>query len=130
MGTWGPGNFDNDSANDYVDEFSRELADKIEQFFAGDEDECDFEEEGEGVIIPTVEILAVICEECSGLPPAPDVVAGWKTKYLRIYDENIDYLSPTPEQKSGRRKVIEETFDRLGKEAQGFAERVAAIHIQ
>ena len=86
MGTWGPGNFDNDSANDYVDEFTRELADKIEQFFAGDEDECDFEEEGEGVIIHTIEILAVICEECSGLPPAPEVVAGWKTNYLRIYD--------------------------------------------
>ena len=126
MGTWGAGNFDNDAANDYIDDLCHELADQVEQCFAV-EGGCDLEETGEGTLIPTIEILSVLCEYSSGLPPEPERVAEWKQKYLAIYDEEIDYLDPTPEHKVERRRVIEDTFAKLEKQSQGFAERVASL---
>ncbi len=126
MGTWGPGNFDNDSANDYIDEFSQEMIDKIEGCFAT-EDGYSLDEGGEGVLMPTVEILSVLCERCSGLPPEPEVVVRWKQAYLTNYDDQVDNLEPTPEYKIARRQVIEETFGKLEEQARTFADAVSKL---
>ncbi len=119
MGTWGAGNFDNDGALDYAGSVIDKFTARIEECFSG-EDLADLDEDGETVLMPSVEMICVISERCGAAPPRADVVAGWRERYLRIYDEQIDSLEPADGYTDERRKVIEETFTRLERLALEF----------
>ena len=116
MGTWGPRNFENDSALDFIDEeIDRHVA-AIETIFA-DRDRFRLDEDAEGELMPRVAILTFLCQECGGsFNPAsgktPDVSA-WKSRYLQMYDDQIDGMEPRGDFKAQRRAVIADTFDRL-----------------
>lgn len=112
MGTWGPGNFDNDGAMDYRDELADRLTEEIEGVFA-DPERLALDEEGETVMMPGVAVLSLLVSQCRATPPEPDVVARWRDAYLAVYDDQIDSLDPDPEFKTGRRQVILETFNGL-----------------
>ena len=119
MGTWGTGNFQNDSANDYAGELVDTLSARIEECLA-DEECSPIDELGEAVIVPTVAILSLLHEHCNAAPPKAAVVSAWKASYLAIYDEQIDDLEPKEGYKQGRRQVIVDTFDKLLNQATTF----------
>ena len=112
MGTWGPGNFENDGAGDYRDSITYQLIGKIEECFESEEG-YDLDEGGEAELMPSVAMLVVLCEHCGGHPPTEDVAQTWKKSYLQIYDDQIEDLAPDPAFRAERRKVIEDTFDQL-----------------
>jgi hypothetical protein len=117
MGTWGSGNFDNDNAMDYMNEVKDELIGRIEECLV-DDDSCALDEDGEGVLMPTLEILSVLAEHCRLGLPELETIQRWKARYLAVYDDSIDGLEPKPGYKEARRAMIEATFLKL--EAQAY----------
>jgi hypothetical protein len=67
-------------------------------------------------LIPRIEILVFLCD-CGGVLDDKLNLADWKSRYLAMYDDQIDeYLRDgeyKEELKRRRRAVIENTFDRL-----------------
>ena len=112
MGTWGAGNFASDAALDFIAHQMRRYITLINEIFA-DEDRFRLDEDAESELMPSVEILIVLCEHCAGILPKGLDVAAWKQRYLEMYDAQIDGLAPVPGHKEERRTVIEHTFDRL-----------------
>lgn len=116
MGTWGKGNFENDSALDWIgDALSDPVIAEIEQ------DLNDHDESTGEIIMAVVETLAVLCEHLPVHSPAPNVVEKWRTDYLASWHQYIDELSPKPGHKEARLKVIESTFHRLAAIARKMA---------
>jgi uncharacterized protein DUF4259 len=114
MGTWGPGNFENDAALDFLDEEIDRHVRAIEDILA-DSQRFLLDEDAEGELMPRVAILSLLLEHCGGvLNPAhePDV-GTWKSRYLEMYDDQIDDLEPSGDYEMQRRAVIAATFDRL-----------------
>jgi hypothetical protein len=134
LGTWGPGNFDGDGAVDYLSEVIDGFIETVEQLFALGRASLD--DQGDDRLMPTVEMISVLCDWCRGEPPAirvvapprPGVVRQWKRRYLEIYDEEIDGLLLPGKEHFGpeRRAHIVRTFDRLELLAtEGWEERPA-----
>lgn len=109
MGTWGPGNFDNDGAADSLGAIAAQLERTIDECFA-DEDRSWLDEDGEAMLMPSVDLLTLLCEHRPVLPPPAGVIGGWRERYLAIFDEQIDGLDPEAEFKVARCRMIEETF--------------------
>jgi hypothetical protein len=124
LGTWGSGNFENDAAMDFLDqEIDRHVA-AIGAIFA-DSDRFHLDEDAEGELMPRVTILALLCGQCGGvfgLHNEPDVSA-WKTRYLEMYDDQIDGLEPRGDYKEQRRAVIADAFDTLIRLQQHWRQR-------
>jgi|SRR6185369_10317077 len=120
MGTWGAGNFDSDGALDYLGDHIDSLVEKINECF---EAGAGLDEEGESELMPTVELLVILAEQCPAAPPKPEEVKTWKKRYLKTYDSEIDDLDPQEGFKEERRAVIEQTFDRLINKAAAFYDR-------
>ncbi|MFD7658060.1 hypothetical protein ACFV4N_29155, partial [Actinosynnema sp. NPDC059797] len=99
MGTWGTGNYDNDTAADHLGTRTGGLIEEIAEYFAGDPVELEPDEYG-GVVVPgAVELLCLIAEQGwvgAALPP-PDVAREWKRRYLEVWEATIDELEPSPE---------------------------------
>ena len=119
MGTWGPGNFDSDWALDYLGHLTDGLERYIQSILdhqpqgPGDYYQASLDELGESRLMPSVAILITLHETFGGGVPRPETVAGWRDRYLRIYDAEIDQLAPGPGFKEQRRQVIADTFARL-----------------
>ena len=113
MGTWGPRNFDNDGAADFfAEEVQSPLLAHVERII-DDPSAIELDEEGESVLMPCIDLLATLAETYGGDFASPEVVRQWRDTYLAVYDGYIDKLSPKPAYKAERRRVIEQTFDRL-----------------
>jgi Domain of unknown function (DUF4259) len=106
---WDVGNFDNDGAMDYLSMQTMHLTATITAV-VGNEARLELDEDGETLFMPSVELLALLCERYNAEPPRPAVVRHWRESYLAVYDRDIDGLKPTPGFKAGRRKAIEKTF--------------------
>jgi hypothetical protein len=126
MGTWGAGNFDSDNALDYMSEVEEELIDKIEARLA-DEEGFDISEDGDGVVMPTLEMLSVLHEHCRLGLPEVDTVRDWKERYLAFFDDQIDGYDPQPGYKEARRTMIEATFMKLEAQAWDYEKRLEEI---
>jgi hypothetical protein len=98
-------------------EVEEELVGKIEEILA-DEDRCSLDEDGEGVLMPTLSMLSVLHEHCKVGLPEVETIRRWKDCYLAVFDESIDDLEPQPGYKESRRAMIEATFLML--EAQAY----------
>ena len=112
MGTWGTGNFESDAALDFINEQVDRYVGVIEEIFA-DESRFRLDEDAEGMLIPSVVVLALLCERCDGALPSRIDVAAWKARYLDMYDAQIDGLEPARDYKRQRRDEIAATFDTL-----------------
>ena len=131
MGTWGPGNFENDCAADHLHEVCGPLLKQIEEAMS---DVSSIEpDEYDGDIVPAnLEIIACLTEHLGRyergaiqdflypcvLPPA-ETVAEWKQKYMEVWDGYIDDLDPDPDYKTTRRQVLVDTFERVERLARG-----------
>jgi hypothetical protein len=111
MGTWGGGNFDNDGALDFVQELVHQLATGIDACFG--EDRAALDEDGEGTLVPSVAILTLLAKHCGAAVPQVEFVEGWKTRYLAVFDDEIEGLAPSGDFAVQRRAVIEQTFNEL-----------------
>ena len=102
MGTWAEGNFDNDSALDFVEE----IADTVAKEIAEPDGVEDIE-----LVMAAVAVQKALVEHCHAPPPEKSLIESLKSSILKVYDREIDDLDPDPEYKGARRRVIEQTFD-------------------
>jgi hypothetical protein len=109
MGTFAEHNFGNDGAMQYLAMLIAKLVATINEVVA-DKSRIALDEDGETLLMPSVEILALLCERYGAEPPRPETVRQWSDKYLDVYDRTIDKLRPKPGFKAARRKVIDRTF--------------------
>jgi hypothetical protein len=109
MGTFAEHNFGNDGAMDYLAMLIAKLVATINEVVSDDARVAP-DEDGESLLMPSVEVLALLCERYGAEPPRPEVVRQWSEKYLDVYDRTIDRLRPKPGFKAARRKVIDRTF--------------------
>jgi len=112
MGTWGAGTFQNDAALDFINTEIDCHVGAIEKIFS-DESRYSLDEDAEGELMPRIEILLALCERCHGVLHEDMDIAAWKTRYLAMYDEQIDGMEPGDDLKQQRRTVIVDTFDQL-----------------
>jgi hypothetical protein len=121
MGTWGPGNFDSDTALDYRDDFVEAhlhpLVREIEAAMEGDPKYLEPHEWEAVAVMCRVEILCFFAEHFGCTLPEPEVVARWETKYLAVWDgyTNEPQLFPRtiPTFEDRRRMFIAATWNRL-----------------
>src|SRR5262249_22777876 len=109
MKTWGEDNFANEGARGYLDVLSAKLVATINEI-AVDDERLALDEDGESMFMPSLELLALLCERYDVTPPKPATVEQWREKYLRGYDDEAKGYTPDPRFRSARRKVIEKTF--------------------
>jgi len=108
MGAWGAGNFQDDTALDWLRLSVRQpIVEEIQSWLKK-------HDEGNGpAIIAAVEVLALLCERLPAEPPRPEEVTAWQRSYLRGWNRYIDGLEPTPEYKAKKLEVIKTTFEKL-----------------
>jgi hypothetical protein len=108
MGAWGAGNFQDDTALDWLSlSIQKPLVEDIESMLGS-------HDEGSGpAIIAAVEVLAVFCEAVPAVPPEPEVVTAWHYSYVEGWESYIDDLEPGPEYKAQKLQIINATFQRL-----------------
>ena len=112
MGTWGSGNFEDDTAADFIYMFTSDIIDEISKII--DDKNAIEPDEYEGVALPCkIEILTMITEKewgCLCAYPSIEEVEEWKKKYLKVYDEynisNVEYMDFILK----RRRIINNTF--------------------
>ena len=113
MGVWAHGNFDNDTALDWLGDITGQLLDKIAE--AMDSPELLEADELDADLVPCrIELLCAMAEK--GMPPQwPDVqlLAQWKQIFLQAWDASIDELEPSEDYKRERRATLVATFDRM-----------------
>lgn len=119
MAAFSEENFGNDGAMDYLAMLTARLVATITEILANAE-RLELDEDGESMFMPSVEVLALLCERYNAKPPKPATVQKWHSKYLQVFDRGIDALKPKPEFKTKRRKVIENTFRWLESVAQTY----------
>src|SRR5215469_8296565 len=108
MGTFAEHNFGNDGAMEYLALLTAKLMATITEIMA-DPERMELDEDGESMVMPSVEVLALLCERYNAVPPKPKTVRQWSQKYLEMYDQTIDRLKPRGDFKTARRKVIDHT---------------------
>jgi hypothetical protein len=122
MGTFAEHNFGNDGAMDYLAMLTAKLVATITEVL-GDESRRALDEDGETLLMPSVEILALLCERYGAAPPRPATIQHWAETYLDVYDREIDRLRPKPGFKAARRKVIDHTFRWLASLSESYWDR-------
>lgn len=102
MATWAEGNFDSDSAMDFVSDIARELRKEMSP---------PEEVEDLGLVMAAVAMLQTLVEHCHAPAPKIAEIESLRKQVLSVYDEQIDGLDPDDDFKEKRRGVIEKTFD-------------------
>lgn len=115
MGTWGPGNLENDHAEEELHDRSqrliRELLQRARSRTSREADEYDYT-----TLFVEFEIVFALAAkdllDRSCLPP-PEEVDSLKTSYLKDWDAYILGMGFSKEQLTQRRRVIQRTFSRF-----------------
>ena len=107
MGKLREDNFGNSSARAYLGMLTAKLVATINEVFA-DEERLEPDEDGESLFMPSVDVLALLCERYAAKPPQPDTVRQWHDTYLKKFD--AAKVGPNAEFRGKRRMVIENTF--------------------
>lgn len=122
MGTFAEHNFGNDGAMEYLAMLTAKLVATITEIMA-DPERMGLDEDGESMVMPSVEILALLCERYDAVPPRPHTVRQWSQKYLKMYDRCIDDVCSDADYKTARRKVIDHTFRWLESLSESYFDR-------
>ncbi|MFB7123334.1 DUF4259 domain-containing protein [Kitasatospora sp. NPDC056273] len=121
MGTWGSGNFESDTALDHLSVLIDRLVTEVAEAMAGDPVELEPDEYW-GVAVPcNLELLHVMARAGHGVHQLPetDVITGWKTAFMAVWERTVDDLEPSPGYKDERRSVLNRTFDQLAEVTAG-----------
>jgi hypothetical protein len=106
---WTEDNFGNEGARDYLEVLTARLVATIREIVA-DEERIEPDEDGESLLMPSVEVLALLCERYNAAPPRLKTIRQWHEKYLAAFDKGFDKMKPAAGLKTARRKAIEKTF--------------------
>ncbi len=109
MAAFSDENFGNDGAMDYLAMLTARLLATITEILSNP-DRLEPDEDGESMFMPSVEVLALLCERYGAAPPRQATVKQWHARYLQAFDKAFDRMEETDEFKAARRKVIENTF--------------------
>ncbi len=109
MAAFSDENFGNDGAMDYLAMLTARLLATITEILSNP-DRLEPDEDGESMFMPSVEVLALLCERYGAAPPKPATVKQWHVRYIQAFDQGYDRLEGSKEFKVARRKVIENTF--------------------
>jgi len=109
MRIWGEDNFANEGARDYLQMLTAKLVATASEICI-DSERLELDEDGESMFMPSVELLALLCERYDVAPPKPSLLKQWQEKYLKVYDASIARYNPDPRFRAERRKAIEKTF--------------------
>jgi hypothetical protein len=109
MDDWSEDNFGNEGARDYLSMLTTQLVATITAIM-NNKSRLRPEEDGESMLMPSVDVLAQLCERCDAVPPKPDTIRQWSRKYLKAFDASADSVHPDVACQTRRRKVIENTF--------------------
>lgn len=114
MGTWGPGNLENDYALDELGERSQKLVNGLLRR-ARSKRSREADEYDHTTLFVEFEILFALDARklLSAELPDPNEVETLKQRFLKDWDAHIDALEPKPDYKRKRRQVIARTFDRF-----------------
>jgi hypothetical protein len=102
MGAWADGNFDNDSALDFVADIANDVAREMAP--PGGVEDID-------LVMAAVAVCKTLVEHCHAPHPDRAKIESLKAEVLSMFDEQIDELEPKPDYKVGRRAAIVATFD-------------------
>jgi hypothetical protein len=114
-------NFGNDGALEYLAGQIATLMAIITEIMA-DPERMELDEDGESMLMPSVELLALLCERYNARPPKAALVQQWHHHYLTMYDHGIDEYTDDDAFKIARRKVIEQTFRWLESLAESYGD--------
>jgi hypothetical protein len=114
-------NFGNEGARGYLAVQTARLLANIREVVA-DDDRLDPDEDGESLLMPAVELLALLCERYDAEPPRAATVRQWHAKYLAAFDAGAPALGMSPEFAAARRRVIDQTFRWLESLAESYHE--------
>lgn len=109
MASRGVDNFGNRGARDYLALRMAQLVANVSEVVAS-KDRIRPDEDGESMLMPSVELLALVCERYGAAPPKPETVKQWSEKYLRAFDRADAFGAADPAFRAARRKVIDQTF--------------------
>ncbi|MFJ4848317.1 DUF4259 domain-containing protein [Streptomyces sp. NPDC088733] len=115
MGSWGTGNFDEDTAADHLGLLTDRLAAEVAQAMEGDPSELEPDEYW-GVAVPcNLELLHLLATRgwAGTTLPEAATLRTWKARYLAVWDEAVDDLEPGADYRARRREVLVGTFDAL-----------------
>lgn len=110
MGTWGPGNFDDDSALSYVGGLCRSIEAEIEEAACSPRTDISH---FLNYVMPRLAVLTVLVDEIVEYGPTEETVNRWRRDFLEIYDQEAENLGADPDFVRVRRNVILGTFRRL-----------------
>src|SRR5947209_6221618 len=100
-------NFGNDGARAYLGMLTAKLMATIKEIVADDERLAP-DEDGESLFMPSLDVLALLCERYAAQPPKVAKVRQWRDKYLALFD--AAEIGPSEEFRTKRRMVIANTF--------------------
>ncbi len=114
MGTWSHGNFDNDTAADHLGDLTGRLISEIEEAMS-DPESLEPDEYWGNAVPVNLEILSLLAAQgWVGIElPEPEIVRGWKERFMTVWEGSIDDLAPKPDYKENRRLALHKTFDDL-----------------
>ena len=105
----GDDNFASQAARDYLSLLAAKLVATVTEIYR-DKERLALDEDGESMFMPSVELLALLCERYAIEPPKATTIKQWEERYLRVYDKTVASHYPDEEFQVSRRKVIERTF--------------------
>ena len=100
-------NFGTKSARAYLEMLIAKLVATIHEVVADDE-RLEPREDGESLFMPSIDVLALMCERYGATPPKPATVKHWRERYLALFD--AAEIGSSDEFRARRRMVIENTF--------------------
>ncbi len=100
-------NLGNEGARAYLGMLTAKLVATIKEVFA-DEERLEPDEDGESLFMPSIDVLALLCERYATPPPKPARCASRRDGYLKRFD--AAKIGPSKEFRTNRRKAIENTF--------------------
>ncbi len=109
MAAFSDENFGNDGAMDYLSMLTARLLGTITEILKSP-DRLEPDEDGESMFMPSIEVLALLCERYGAAPPRPATVKQWHARYMQAFTNGLSQMEGTDEFKAARRKVIENTF--------------------
>jgi hypothetical protein len=109
MGTFGPGNFENDAALDMRGAVCHVVETELGGFLRAEESDVEELEE----IVACVAIKIALIEQCGLGPPSRDEAVALRTKILDLFDRDFEQLEPAEGFAEERRQVIAETLDKF-----------------
>ncbi|MCA9175909.1 MAG: DUF4259 domain-containing protein [Planctomycetales bacterium] len=114
MGTWGAGNFENDTAADHLSALTGRFISDIEEALR-EPAKIEADEYWGSCLPCNIELLTMLAKAgyAGVMIPQPDEVSRWRNTFMEVWESTVDHLNPRQGYKAKRRLALEKTFDEL-----------------